>query len=162
MKIVTFDPNKCVACHNCEYACALNRTQTTCKVKESNITVDHFPSERVQIAMTCMHCEDAWCLNVCPAGAITRDAVTNAVVIDSNKCAGCKMCMLACPYGNISFDSTKLVSRKCDLCGGDPECVSHCISGALNFVEAEDAFDFRKANATRKQKEAIIAERGNK
>lgn len=159
MKIVTFDPNKCVGCHNCEYACAFHRTKLTCLPKEANIRVDHFPGERVLIAMTCMHCEDAWCLNVCPAGAISRDPETKAVVIDSTKCAGCKMCMLACPYGNITFDPENLVSRKCDLCGGDPKCVGHCISGALQFVEAEEAYDFKKVSTTLKLKDAIIAER---
>ncbi len=162
MKIITFDPDKCVGCHNCEYACSYNRTNDTCKVKEANIRVDHFIGENVLIAMSCMHCEDAWCLNVCPAGAISRDSETKAVVIDSERCAGCKMCMLSCPYGNISFDGTRLVSRKCDLCGGDPECVGHCISGALQYVESEEAYDFRKANAARKLKDAILAERGAK
>ena len=33
----------------------------------------------------------------------------------------------------------KLVSHKCDLCGGDPRCVTHCISGALQFEDVEDA-----------------------
>ncbi len=78
-------------------------------------------------------------MKVCPAHAISRDEKTNAVVLDQEKCAGCKMCILACPYGNIHFDHVKLVSHKCDLCGGDPRCVTHCISGALQFEDVEDA-----------------------
>ena len=77
-------------------------------------------------------------MSVCPAGAISRDAKTNAVLIDEDRCAGCKMCMLACPFGNIHFDNEKLVSRKCDLCDGDPKCVSHCIAGALNYEDMND------------------------
>jgi Fe-S-cluster-containing dehydrogenase component len=85
-----------------------------------------------------MHCQEAWCLDVCPAGAIVRDDTTNAVIIQAEKCAGCKMCILACPYGNIHFDAASSVSRKCDLCQGNPRCVGHCIAAALNYEEAED------------------------
>lgn len=139
MRIVTMDPKKCVGCRNCEYACSYNRSGK-CDSKESNIQVNYYPEENACVPLTCMHCSDAWCLNVCPAGAISRDEVTNAVVINQDRCAGCKMCMLACPYGNIKFDKAKQVSRKCNLCGSDdePNCVSHCIAGALNFVEVED------------------------
>ena len=48
------------------------------------------------------------------------------------------MCSLACPYGNIHFDVKLQVSRKCDLCGGKPKCVGHCIATALNYEEIED------------------------
>ena len=64
--------------------------------------------------------------------------------IDPERCAGCKMCLLACPYGAIRFDARGRVARKCDLCGGDPQCVKFCISGALQFVEVEEAFAFRR------------------
>ena len=157
MKIITMNPDNCVGCRNCELACAFAKTGETCERSESNIKVNHYIDERVVIPMTCLHCEDAWCLSVCPAGAISRDEKTNAVVIDQTRCAGCKMCMLACPYGNIHFDHEKLVSRKCDLCGGDPKCVKHCIGGALNFVEAEEAFKFR-----RKQADTAIIEKTKK
>jgi Fe-S-cluster-containing dehydrogenase component len=147
MKIVTMNPDLCVGCRNCEMACAFARTKETCESKESNIKVNHYIDERILIPMTCLHCSEAWCMEVCPAGAISRDEKTNAVLIDKDKCAGCKMCILACPYGNIHFDSVDLISRKCDLCGGDPKCVTHCIAGALEFVEEEKAFDFRRKEA---------------
>lgn len=46
------------------------------------------------------------------------------------------MCMLACPFGCIVV-SDKGYAEKCDLCGGDPECVKFCASGAIRFAEAE-------------------------
>jgi len=144
MRIVTMDPKKCVGCRNCEYACS-NNHQGTCDSKKSNIQVNYYPEENACIPLTCLHCEEAWCLSVCPANAISRDEETNAVIIDQDKCAGCKMCMLACPYGNIHFDKAKQVSRKCNLCGeGEPNCVSHCIAGALNYEEVEDMTGNRK------------------
>lgn len=155
MKLVTMNPKNCVGCRNCEMACAFARTKETCESKESNIKVNHYIDERVLIPMTCLHCNEAWCLEVCPAGAISRNEETNAVVIDSDKCAGCKMCILACPYGNIHFDSENLVSRKCDLCGGDPKCVKHCIAGALSYEEEENAFNFKRKQADMKIKETL-------
>lgn len=153
MKVITMDTSKCVGCQNCEMACAFAKSKTTCERKASKIRVNHYIDEHAVIPMTCLHCEDAWCMNVCPAGAISRDPETNAVVIDQEKCAGCKMCILACPYGNIHFDEEKLVSTKCDLCGGEPRCVGHCIAGALNFEEIEDF-----AVRTRKKVDMQIAE----
>lgn len=138
MKTITIDPNKCVGCRNCEMACAFEKSQESCEVKFANIRVNDYIKERFVVPMTCFHCEEAWCMKVCPANAISRNAETNAVLIDPTKCAGCKMCILSCPYGNIHFDHVNLVSHKCDLCGGDPRCVTHCISGALNFEEIDD------------------------
>jgi len=138
MKVITIDPTKCVGCRNCELACAFINSKTTCERKASMIRVNHYIDEHAVIPMTCLHCDDPWCMAVCPAGAIVRDPDTNAVVIDQDKCAGCKMCMLACPYGNIHFDEERHVSTKCTLCGGRPRCVGHCISGALNFEEVEE------------------------
>jgi Fe-S-cluster-containing dehydrogenase component len=79
-------------------------------------------------------------MEICPADAIQRDEKTGAISIDPSRCAGCKMCMLACPAGNIHFNSTEHISEKCDLCEGDPHCVKFCTSGALNFEEEEDAY----------------------
>ena len=88
-----------------------------------------------------MHCADGWCEAVCPAAAISRNPTTGAVEIDPNRCAGCKMCLLACPYGHVHFDPVARSSTQCDLCGGDPKCVQHCTAGSLTFVEAEEAAD---------------------
>lgn len=156
MKLVTINPSKCVGCRNCEMSCAFARTGETCESKESNIQVNHYIEERILIPMTCLHCSEAWCLEVCPAGAISRDPETNAVVIDPDRCAGCKMCMLACPYGNIHFDSDNLVSRKCNLCHGNPKCVTHCIAGALSYVEEDEAFKFKREQADVKIKKTLL------
>lgn len=141
MKIITMDPSKCIGCRNCELACAFEKSLLTCKREESNVKVNHYIEEHVLVPMTCLHCEDAWCMKVCPASAIHRDEETGAVVIDSDRCAGCKMCILACPYGNMHFDAEKQVSRKCDLCSGNPRCVGHCVAGALNYEEIEEYAD---------------------
>jgi len=142
MRLVTMDPRKCVACGHCENACSFRRSNRF-DHRDSAIRVIHYPEKGVCIPLTCVHCRVAWCQEVCPAAAISRDSLTDAVVIDSARCIGCKMCMLACPFGAIGFDSASLVCFKCDLCEGDPKCVKTCFSGALNF---EDEADVALAN----------------
>jgi carbon-monoxide dehydrogenase iron sulfur subunit len=145
MQIVTVDPTSCVACRNCEYACAFKQSGDFDR-HAANIRVNFYPEERACIPWTCAHCSDAWCIEICPAGAVSRNPDTGAVVIEESRCAGCKMCLLACPSGNIHFDSHDQISKKCDLCGGEPNCVKFCTSGALNYVDEEEAYSYRREN----------------
>jgi Fe-S-cluster-containing hydrogenase component 2 len=138
MRIVLADPESCVACRNCEYACAFAHGGDFDRAA-SSIRVSFSPEERVCLPLTCMHCTHAWCLEVCPSGAIHRDDETGAVEIDASRCAGCKMCLLACPLGQVRFDASEGIGVKCDLCGGDPACVRSCIADALQFVECDEA-----------------------
>jgi Fe-S-cluster-containing dehydrogenase component len=154
MKFISIDMDKCVGCMNCEYACSFIQNEDFAR-KDSNIRVNYYPETVTNITMTCMQCTEAWCLEVCPANAISRDEETGVVKIDQDKCAGCKMCMLACPFGNIHFNATKLVSQKCDLCGGDPNCVKFCISGALQFEESEDLFESKRSSLDGKLQQLI-------
>lgn len=138
MRFITMDIKKCVVCRNCEYACSF-RQSGDFRREDSNIRVEYHNDVKVCLPQTCMHCEDAWCLEICPAAAVVKDEVTGAIEIISEKCIGCKMCMLACPFGNIHFDKINMVSRKCNLCKGEPNCVAYCISGALQFTTVQDS-----------------------
>lgn len=154
MRIVVVDPDSCVACRNCEYACAF-RHGGDFRRDDSRIRVNFYPVERACVPLTCLHCTEAWCLEVCPAAAISRDRETGAVLIDERRCAGCKLCLLACPSGTIHFDAEAGVSRKCDLCGGEPACVRCCISGALDFLEADQAADRRREALDARLRQAL-------
>jgi len=133
------DVTKCVVCRNCEYACSF-RQGGDFNRDNSNIRVEYHDDVKICLPHTCMHCDNAWCLEICPAAAISRNDTTGAIEIDSERCAGCEMCILACPFGNIHFDKINLVSRKCNLCKGEPSCVTFCISGALQYTTAENAY----------------------
>ena len=137
MKIIAVDLNRCVGCKNCEWACAFSRTGDF-KQEQTNIIAHVYPEDRFVATLTCVHCEKPICLAVCPIRALKRDPQTNAVVVEENRCIGCKMCMQVCPFGNIYFDPEKRVVHKCNLCEGDPHCIRFCMTKALDFVEVSD------------------------
>jgi Fe-S-cluster-containing hydrogenase component 2 len=143
MRIVVGDPEYCVACGDCVYSCAFAHGGGFDR-ESSRISVSFSPEDHVCLPLTCMQCAEAWCLEVCPAGAISRDPGTGAVVIDEARCAGCKMCLLACPVGAVRFDSAAGVARKCDLCGGDPACVRGCTVDVLQYCEPGEMADARR------------------
>ncbi len=93
----------------------------------------------------CMHCEDAPCMNVCTTGALGRDTATNGVVWEKQKCIGCKLCVSACPFGNISYDVETKRVLKCDLCKGEPACAKACPNGAIEYKEASEVVMAKKA-----------------
>ena len=84
-------------------------------------------------AGTCLQCETALCMQVCPVNALTRDTQTQAVIVDKKMCIGCGMCVVACPFGYMQLDDSIRRATKCDLCGGNPKCVQVCMARALLF-----------------------------
>lgn len=138
-KVLSVDIEKCSGCRACELACSMEHYGEY-NPSKSMIRVSMFPEEAYAIPISCLQCEDALCERVCPTEAITTtiDAESGAriVKLSEDRCVGCKMCMLVCPFGNI-FISDKGYAVKCDLCGGDPECVKVCSAGALRFEESE-------------------------
>jgi Fe-S-cluster-containing dehydrogenase component len=58
-------------------------------------------------------------------GAITINAAGAKDVVD-DKCVGCKLCTIACPYGTMFYDTSTRKAFKCNLCGGDPACAQRC------------------------------------
>lgn len=98
----------------------------------------------------CMHCTDAACMMVCPAGAIYRTE-TGSVAINYDKCIGCNYCVANCPFEAISFDRQSNHPVKCTMCidrtanGLEPACVKACPAGALIYGDRDKLLS--KANA---------------
>jgi Fe-S-cluster-containing hydrogenase component 2 len=91
------------------------------------------------IGETCLQCQHPVpCMTACPNGAIEVVPPINARVINTSKCKGCKTCLKACSWAMTSFDEETQKATKCDLCGGDPQCVKICPSGALTYVPWRD------------------------
>ncbi len=135
-KVLVINPEKCTGCRKCEMVCSvfhygeINPGRSLIKVKKWEHIGLYLP-------VTCQSCNEPFCTKVCPAKACHRDPVTNKVIIDKNKCIGCKTCILACPFGVPFFDEVEHVSVKCDFCDGDPQCVAACTTGAIKYIEID-------------------------
>ncbi len=107
-------------------------------------------SKTINVPMSCMHCEDADCVTVCPTGASYKRAEDGIVLIDPEKCMGCNYCAWACPYGARELDTNAGVMRKCTLCVDriydpqlpeaqrQPACVLACPVHARHFGDFDD------------------------
>lgn len=129
----------CAGCMNCMFACTLSKDGAAW-LEHARIQMNvHSQAEFDICAQPCLQCEDPACLYACPVEAIYIDTKTGARVIDQDKCIGCRQCEKACPYEpkRIRFDPVKKLATKCDLCGGDPQCVKMCPTGALKFILEE-------------------------
>ena len=143
-KILVIEPEMCTGCRLCELICSIFKERMY-KPDLSRIRVVRMFRAFLDMPLTCLHCEEPLCKDICPVGAISRDDV-GAIIIDKNVCVGCKACMIICPYGVISFDSARRIFLKCDLCGGDPLCVKYCPTKAIDFITPEE-FVLRKKRA---------------
>jgi len=137
---------RCVQCHSCQVACkavhGVELGPTWGKVL--NYWEGDFPNVANRtISISCFHCAKPACVEICPAGAITKRAEDGVVVVDRNECVGCRSCEQACPYGAPQFGADGKM-QKCDLClerraeGKQPACVATCPGEALAFGELAD------------------------
>ncbi len=116
----------------------------------------HFPK-------SCLHCDDAPCVTVCPTGASYKRSEDGIVLVDESMCIGCGLCAWACPYGAREMDPVEKVMKKCTLCVDRiyneniveedriPSCVRTCPASARHFGDlADPASDVSR----------LVAERG--
>ena len=133
-KVLIIEPEKCTSCRLCELVCS-QKNVGIFRPSRSRIWVAINPEQAFYFPMVCLQCHEAPCIDECPSEALVRDPVTNAVVVVEENCDECGLCEPACPYGVIRCLDGK--AQKCELCGGDPECVRFCSPGALRYEEQE-------------------------
>ena len=93
------DPKKCKNCRTCELVCSFRHFEEF-NPRLSNVTVFQYEQASITVPIMCMQCDEAACAATCPTGALTRDA-NGVITHDANKCIVCKMCVSACPLGNV-------------------------------------------------------------
>ena len=166
MKVFTVDLSICNGCYCCQIACKDEHVANdwTPYAKPQPDTGQfwigltekvrgHVPHVRVTYTpFMCHHCDDAPCIEDCKAEAIyKRD--DGLVIIDPDKCTGCKLCADTCPHDSIYFNEQLNIAQKCTGCthllDNDeewtvPRCVDQCPTEALKFGEEEDFADFIK------------------
>jgi carbon-monoxide dehydrogenase iron sulfur subunit len=158
MKTVVVNPERCIGCRQCEYACAVEHSESRDPVLA--LSEEPLPSPRIHAEAgpwfnssfpnKCRHCDPAPCQQVCPTAAIFRDAEQNLVLVETGKCIACAMCAMVCPFDAVTFHmqngahAPRVVATKCDGCiervqrGVEPACVETCKVGALVFGDLNE------------------------
>lgn len=155
MKFILIDYEKCRGCNCCTLACSFIKTKKF-NIAKANITVvPIYDPTDLALPRLCLQCLEPACMDACSADAIYRNEENGAVVINEDLCIGCKMCIMACPFGGTWFDDENSKIMKCDLCGGDPQCVKFCAYGALQYITAEEATFKRRKEGIQKLAETL-------
>ena len=147
--MILVDTSKCTGCRLCELACSV-KNEGVSNPSKSRIQVVKWDEVGYYVPMVCQQCEDAPCMAVCPVSALWRDEETGAVRVDAEKCIRCRLCVQACPFGAMGYDEDGDKIFKCELCGGEPECVKFCEPCALKYVEATVANAAKRRAAAEK------------
>jgi len=167
---MVIDMTKCAACQACTVACeaewGLPPGEKFTRLEEREI--GKFPNVRREfLLIQCQHCDKAPCIEVCPTGA-TYKREDGIVLLDDKRCAGCKYCMVACPYQARVINHEKGVPEKCRFCyhrveqGKKPACVSTCIGEARYFGDLEDPNDEIHRIIQQKQAKPLRGDLGTK
>ena len=145
--IIDIDLDSCIGCHSCAVVCKQENNVGLGTFYNKVLTVGPsgtYPDlEMYYLPVSCQHCDDPECVHVCPTGASYRDE-NNVVLVDKEKCIGCKYCMMACPYGVRSWSPSEHVVEKCTLCGQltsvgeEPKCVAACCASARFYGDLDD------------------------
>jgi Fe-S-cluster-containing dehydrogenase component len=107
-------------------------------------TIGKFPNLHMEIrSERCNHCDNPPCVYTCPTGASHISDIGGIVLVDYDKCIGCKACIAACPY-DARFIHPDGYATKCTFCehrvvqGLDPACVATCPTHCMYFGDLED------------------------
>jgi len=166
---LVIDLDICVGCHACVVSCKewntgghgsplgdldaygvepvgafLNRIHTF------EVSPPDAPAQIVHFPKSCLHCEDAPCVTVCPTGASYKRSEDGIVLVDESMCIGCGLCAWACPYGAREMDPVEKVMKMCTLCVDRiynehleevdriPSCVRTCPANARHYGDFAD------------------------
>jgi tetrathionate reductase subunit B len=150
---MVIDTRRCIGCHACTVACKsefevpIGMTRSWVEYVEKGSYPD---VSRSFLPRLCNHCSEPPCVPVCPTGATYKREEDGIVVVDADRCIGCKYCLQACPYDARFINPLTGTADKCDFClhrveqGIAPACVNTCqgnarIFGNMNDPESEVA-----------------------
>ena len=167
---LVIDLDTCVGCHACVISCKGWNTENygaplsdqdaygenpsgtfLNRVHSYEVQPEQGAAQTIHFPKSCLHCEDAPCVTVCPTGASYKRAEDGIVLVNEDACIGCGLCAWACPYGARELDKAAGVMKKCTLCvdliynenlpeeDREPACVRTCPSGARHFGDLGDA-----------------------
>ena len=149
-QVLIFSPDRCTGCALCELICSLVHTKT-CNPARSRIRVVTLEQKGV-VQRFCQQCEDAACIAACPVSAITNNEALGTIEIDGELCIMCEDCIAACPFKAIYQDGIDEKIIACDLCEGDPQCVTYCETKAIEFLEKDSVTKQKKQQSLQELK----------
>ncbi len=165
---LVIDLDTCVGCHACVTACKGWNTQNygaplsdidpygaaegtfLNRIHAFQVEPDQGLAQTIHFPKSCLHCDDAPCVTVCPTGASYKRVEDGIVLVNEDACMGCGLCAWACPYGAREIDQAAGVMKKCTLCvdriynenlpeeDREPACVRTCPAGARHFGDLAD------------------------
>ena len=166
---LVIDLDTCVGCHACVISCKGWNTENygtplsdqnpygadpsgtfLNRVHTYEVQAEGAAAQTVHFPKSCLHCEDAPCVTVCPTGASYKRQEDGIVLVNEDACIGCGLCAWACPYGAREIDKAEGVMKKCTLCvdriynenlpeeDREPACVRTCPAGARHFGDFAD------------------------
>ena len=197
---LVIDLDTCVGCHACVVNCKewntagygaplsdqdpygaeptgawLNRIHTFEAVREGGDVIGTAGDARVvHFPKSCLHCEVAPCVTVCPTGASYKREADGIVLVDEEKCIGCGLCAWACAYGAREMDLAEGVMKKCTLCidriynealeevDRQPACVRTCPANARHFGDLADPSSHVSKLVAERGGFDLMPEQGNK
>ncbi len=154
------DTSRCIKCWACVVSCKQwheIEANTVSRRRVNEEVTGTFPDvKRRFTSLSCMHCAEPACVAVCPQGALSKRDEDGIVVVDLEKCIGCKTCSTACPFDVPQYADNEngqgVHLDKCDTClgigraeGEMPHCVTTCPVKALNFGPLDAMMEFASA-----------------
>ncbi len=143
---MVIDLRRCHGCKACQVACK-SENDVPLGVWRSwvkEVEQGTYPNvKRHFLPRLCNHCEHPACVRNCPTGASYKRP-DGVVLVDRNKCIGCRYCIASCPYQSRFLLADEKVADKCTFCahrvdqGIVPACVNTCIARARIFGDLND------------------------
>jgi Fe-S-cluster-containing dehydrogenase component len=143
---MVIDTRQCVGCMDCVVACKTENgvPDGHCRDWITQRLEGTMPHLRLTITSErCNHCDNPPCVTCCPTGASHVHDFGQIVLVDHDKCIGCKACLASCPYG-ARFIHPDGYADKCTFCihrvekGELPACVAVCPTHAMHFGDLDD------------------------
>jgi len=129
--------NKCIGCLTCAAVCAV-ANQDDHSIVKSAIKIRTIGGMTSSfIAVVCRGCESPACMEACPADALELRP-GGGVLLDKEKCFGCRRCVPACSVGAVNFDKDTQKPIICSHCG---VCTTFCTHDCLVMLESEEVDD---------------------